>query len=183
MPTKTHTTAVVLIPPEAIQPPIQAIRRVHDRNFQRWMPHITLLYPFAPRQDFQDIIPALAKSAQQTTPFSITFGIFSMLFVTENRAHFSLFPNPKTRSCNYTAHSINIFQITTTRHNLRVDLTHTSRSDNSSTDLSMTYNNDYKMSGNLLSLRSNLYHLSTDRKKTNDRFCRSRKLSLSERSQ
>ena len=46
MPNKTHTTAVVLIPPESVQPPIQAIRSVHDRNFLRWMPHITLLYPF-----------------------------------------------------------------------------------------------------------------------------------------
>lgn len=71
MPNKTHTTAVVLIPPEAVQPPIQAIRRLHDRNFRRWMPHITLLYPFAERQDFEMITPALAKAAQQMSPFSI----------------------------------------------------------------------------------------------------------------
>lgn len=71
MPTKTHTTAVVLIPPETVQPPIQAIRRIHDRNFERWMPHITLLYPFAERRDFTDVIPALAKAAQQVSPFSV----------------------------------------------------------------------------------------------------------------
>ena len=71
MPNKTHTTAVVLIPPENVQPPIQAIRRIHDRNFRRWMPHITLLYPFAARRDFTEITPALTKAAQQITPFSI----------------------------------------------------------------------------------------------------------------
>ncbi|RKU26488.1 hypothetical protein C6499_13300 [Candidatus Poribacteria bacterium] len=71
MPNKTHTTAVVLIPPEAVQPPIQAIRRSHDRNFERWMPHITLLYPFAERHDFAEITPALAKAAQQVPPFSV----------------------------------------------------------------------------------------------------------------
>ena len=71
MPNKTHTTAVVLIPPETVQPPIQAIRRVHDRNFRRWMPHITLLYPFAERRDFTEITPALAKAVQQMSPFSI----------------------------------------------------------------------------------------------------------------
>ena len=71
MPSKTHTTAVVLIPPESAQPPIQAIRRVHDRNFVRWIPHITLLYPFAERRDFADVIPALAKAARQITPLSI----------------------------------------------------------------------------------------------------------------
>ncbi len=76
MPNKTHTTAVVLIPLEAIQPPIQTIRNIHDRNYERWMPHITLLYPFAPQQEFQDIIPSLAEAAQQTEPFSISFASF-----------------------------------------------------------------------------------------------------------
>ena len=71
MTNKTHTTAVVLIPPETVQPPIQAIRQIHDRNFRRWMPHITLLYPFAERRDFTEITPALAKAAQQMPPFSV----------------------------------------------------------------------------------------------------------------
>ena len=35
------------------------------------MPHITLLYPFAERQDFTTITPALTKAAQQVSPFSV----------------------------------------------------------------------------------------------------------------
>ena len=76
MPNKTHTTAVVLIPPESVQPPIQIIRRVHDRNFLRWMPHITLLYPFAERHDFESVIPILTKATQQVSSFSIAFTRF-----------------------------------------------------------------------------------------------------------
>ena len=76
MPNKTHTTAVVLIPPEAVQPPIQAIRQIHDRNFKRWMPHITLLYPFAEPRDFTEITSALAKAAQQVSLFSIELARF-----------------------------------------------------------------------------------------------------------
>ena len=76
MANKTHTTAVVLIPPETVQPPIQAIRQVHDRNFRRWMPHITLLYPFAERRDFAAVIRALAKTAEQVSPFSIALTRF-----------------------------------------------------------------------------------------------------------
>ena len=76
MPSKTHTTAVVLIPPESIHPPIQAIRSVHDRNFVRWMPHITLLYPFAERRDFANVTDALTEAAQQITPFSIALRRF-----------------------------------------------------------------------------------------------------------
>jgi len=33
---KTYTTAVVLIPPLELWPPIQAIRRAHDRHNVRW---------------------------------------------------------------------------------------------------------------------------------------------------
>ena len=40
------------------------------------MPHITLLYPFAERQDFAEITPALSKTAQQITPFSIELARF-----------------------------------------------------------------------------------------------------------
>ena len=94
MPNKTYTTAVVLIPSEEIQPPIQAIRRVHDRNFERWMPHITLLYPFAPQRNFQDVIPALAEAAQQSTNFSVTLTSFNAF---KHRKSCTLFlvPEPK----------------------------------------------------------------------------------------
>lgn len=76
MQSKTHTTAVVLIPSESVQPPIQAIRRIHDLNFLRWMPHITLLYPFAERPDFESVIPILTKTAQQVSSFSVAFARF-----------------------------------------------------------------------------------------------------------
>ena len=56
---KTHTTAAVLIPPEDVWGPIQAIRREHDRQFRRWMPHITLLYPFRPREQFPQYASAV----------------------------------------------------------------------------------------------------------------------------
>jgi RNA 2',3'-cyclic 3'-phosphodiesterase len=54
---KTHTTAVVIIPPLDLWLPIQAMRQEHDRHVRRWMPHITLIYPFRPRHEFA----ALAK--------------------------------------------------------------------------------------------------------------------------
>ena len=94
MPNKTHTTAVVLIPSEEIRPPIQDIRRNHDRNFERWMPHITLLYPFAAQRDFDDIIPTLAKAAQLTTAFSVTLASFNAF---KHRKSCTLFlvPEPK----------------------------------------------------------------------------------------
>lgn len=73
---KTHTTAVVLIPPKKLQQPIQAIRRLHDRNFERWMPHITLLYPFALRDEFHKVVPAIDKTAKHVSPISVKFTSF-----------------------------------------------------------------------------------------------------------
>lgn len=36
----------MLLPPSSISAPIEAVRRVHDKQFHRWPPHINLLYPF-----------------------------------------------------------------------------------------------------------------------------------------
>lgn len=68
---KTHSTAVVLIPPEEVWPPIQAIRRQHDRNYRRWMPHLTLIYPFRPRGEWPDLIEPLAKACSSVGPFEL----------------------------------------------------------------------------------------------------------------
>ncbi|KAJ4325277.1 hypothetical protein N0V94_000801 [Neodidymelliopsis sp. IMI 364377] len=42
----TYKTALALLPPPSITSPIEAVRRVHDKHFDRWPPHINLLYPF-----------------------------------------------------------------------------------------------------------------------------------------
>jgi 2'-5' RNA ligase len=70
---KTHHTAVVLIPPAEAWPPIQAIRQRHDRHARRWvMPHITLLYPFRPRQAFPAVAEQLAAVCRTLAPFPLT---------------------------------------------------------------------------------------------------------------
>jgi RNA 2',3'-cyclic 3'-phosphodiesterase len=68
---KTHTTAVVLIPPTEIWPPIQALRQVHDRHLRRWMPHITLLYPFRPHDEFAELAQRFAALCAGVEPFRL----------------------------------------------------------------------------------------------------------------
>jgi 2'-5' RNA ligase len=91
---KTHKTAIVLIPAEDVWPPIQAIRRAHDRHFRRWMPHITLVYPFRPRHEFSALAERLAHACAQTPPFEVemtTLGWF------QHRSSYTLWlaPEPK----------------------------------------------------------------------------------------
>lgn len=69
--TKTHTTAVVLIPPERLWEPIQDIRRRRDRQYRRWMPHVTLLYPFRPRERFNEVAGELAQACRAVEPFEV----------------------------------------------------------------------------------------------------------------
>jgi 2'-5' RNA ligase len=71
-PRTTHESAVVLIPPGEAWEPIQAIRRDHDRQFRRWMPHVTLLYPFLPRTDLDGALRAAEEALATIAPFEVT---------------------------------------------------------------------------------------------------------------
>ena len=68
---KTHTTAIVLIPPRDAREPVQAIRRRHDRQVRRWMPHITLVYPFLPPASFDVLDGPLAAAARAVPAFDV----------------------------------------------------------------------------------------------------------------
>jgi 2'-5' RNA ligase len=58
-PVKTHLSALVAIPPRDLWEPIQSIRRHHDRHVKEWMPHVTLLYPFRPREAHEEAAASL----------------------------------------------------------------------------------------------------------------------------
>src|SRR5262249_50822798 len=68
--------AVAIVPPEEVWEPIQEVRRRHDRQIHRWMPHINLLYPFRPQGEFPAIMPALAAVCSGIEPFPVTLGEF-----------------------------------------------------------------------------------------------------------
>jgi len=69
---KTPHTAVVAIPPENLWDPIQRIRSQYDRHVDRWMPHVTLVYPFRPREEFDAAAQALAKASAGVVPFEVS---------------------------------------------------------------------------------------------------------------
>jgi 2'-5' RNA ligase len=81
---KTPHSAVVLIPPESLWEPIQAIRRVHDLHIDRWMPHVTLLFPFVPAERFAQAEPDLDAACRAIPAFRVRL------------ARFDYFQGPKT---------------------------------------------------------------------------------------
>jgi 2'-5' RNA ligase len=74
--TKVHTAAIVIIPPPDAWDPIQAIRRQHDAKMRRWMPHITLLYPFRPREELAAAAHALKTACQNQRAFRLRLARF-----------------------------------------------------------------------------------------------------------
>jgi 2'-5' RNA ligase len=93
---KTYLTAVVLIPPREYWEPIQAIRRVHDRHVDRWMPHISLLYPFRPREIFDEAAAALQAALIDVRPFEITLSEFRSF--RHGRASYTIWLAPEPAS-------------------------------------------------------------------------------------
>ncbi len=67
-----YRSAIVAIPPAEVWPTIQAIRRRHDRNIGRWMPHITLIYGFLPEDYFEEAAQLIAQALADVEPFELT---------------------------------------------------------------------------------------------------------------
>ena len=92
--TKSYKTAVVAIPPDHLWEPIQRLRKQHDRHYRRWMPHITLLYPFRPASAFDQVTPPLKKVCRSLEPFEIKLARFDLFIHTRRKATLYLIPEP-----------------------------------------------------------------------------------------
>jgi hypothetical protein len=96
----SYKSAISLLPPSLVAPPIEAIRRAHDKHFARWPPHINLIYPVlasptenagqqghgestkGPPRLKHDIRSRIHKAVKQVRPFHVTLnadppGVFS----------------------------------------------------------------------------------------------------------
>jgi RNA 2',3'-cyclic 3'-phosphodiesterase len=69
---KVYTSAIVIIPSEDKWASIQQIRKQYDRQINRWMPHITLLYPFRPEHLFNKISGNFENTCKKIKSFHIT---------------------------------------------------------------------------------------------------------------
>ena len=73
---KVYTSACVIIPPKERWHPIQEIRQQYDRQIYRWMPHITLLYAFRPKIEYNVIETDFYKLCSSLEIFEITLRNF-----------------------------------------------------------------------------------------------------------
>lgn len=91
---KTYKSAVVVIPPHEIWGPIQGLRRSFDGHYRRWMPHITLVYPFRPVSEFESLTLLLAEACREMAPFEIHLANFGVFDRGRRNAVLYLIPEP-----------------------------------------------------------------------------------------
>ena len=92
---KTHSTAAVIVPPHDVWRPIQLLRARYDRKIARWMPHITMAYPFRPREEFPALAEQLRPLLATVTPFTLELARF--FFFEHGNERYTLWLSPEPR--------------------------------------------------------------------------------------
>ncbi len=90
---KVYTSACIIIPSKEIWDPIQKIRKQYDRQIHRWMPHITLLYPFRPKNEFNDLEKEFYNVCSHIKSFNINFRIFK--YFHHRHQNYTIWLNPE----------------------------------------------------------------------------------------
>ena len=71
--TKVCTSALCWIPPKGNAfDSIQTVRQKYDKQINRWPPHINLLYPFVPSDDFDEAAKKLSIALRDVNAFDVT---------------------------------------------------------------------------------------------------------------
>lgn len=106
---KVHNSAMVIIPPKILWPPIQAIRKQYDRQIQRWMPHINLIYPFVPLSKFNHIIHKIKPVCERIKSFPLTFK--EIKYFKHGKQNYTLWlaPQPREKIISVQSKLITIF--------------------------------------------------------------------------
>lgn len=90
---KVYNSAVVIIPPREQWGQIQEIREKYDRQINRWMPHITLIYPFRPEDDYLDLSRKFSDVCKFIEPFEIFLRQFN--FFKHGKQKFTMWLSPE----------------------------------------------------------------------------------------
>jgi 2'-5' RNA ligase len=90
---KVYTSAVVIIPPEEKWALIQDIRKKYDRQINRWMPHLTLLYPFRPENEYSLLEKSFSDECKSIGPFKIHLREFK--YFNHGKQRYTLWLNPE----------------------------------------------------------------------------------------
>jgi len=64
-------TALAFIVPKHIQSEINSLRRLHDKAFSKWQPHINILYPFVEPAHLSSAVAILREALKEAKIFKV----------------------------------------------------------------------------------------------------------------
>ncbi|MGD1875854.1 MAG: poly(A) polymerase [Mastigocoleus sp.] len=90
----TYRSAIFIIPPLDVLPAIQDIRRLYDARYERWMPHINLIYGFLPDSYFAEAVEVISPILSEIEAFEITLNNFQTF---NHRKSSTVWLHPQTK--------------------------------------------------------------------------------------
>ena len=93
----SHQTALALVVPAHLQPEINSLRRLHDKAFRKWDPHINVLYPFVEPARLASAI-AVLQECLQTREIKEVQAIIDGVDVFKHRKNATVFLKPSVES-------------------------------------------------------------------------------------
>ncbi len=90
-----YHSAIAIIPEKEVWEPIQKIRQKYDSSFERWMPHINLIYGFLPEKYFEEARILIEHALENFNDFYIEMNTFHY-FTHKNSSTIWLKPETQT---------------------------------------------------------------------------------------
>ncbi|KAH0496585.1 hypothetical protein TgHK011_003937 [Trichoderma gracile] len=92
----SHDTALCLIPPPQLWDPINILRSLNDEKFNKWPPHVTLVYPFVMPEALPEVTEALCRSHLEPKDDDISISLEEPGVFSHRRRSKTVFiqPNP-----------------------------------------------------------------------------------------
>lgn len=108
--TTNTKSAICIIPPIEYLSHIQDIRSKQDKAYERWMPHINLVFPFLESDKIDESVAKLKTVLSDVIPFAINFSQFNA-FIRKKDANVYLTPDDSgniTDIYNLISHTLNL---------------------------------------------------------------------------
>ena len=70
----SHDTALCIVPPRHIWASVDRLRALYDKGYEKWPPHINVLYPFVGSEDLPEAAESILTHlrAQGQAPFHVS---------------------------------------------------------------------------------------------------------------
>lgn len=87
------TTALTLVIPSELHSGINKIRSKYDRAYPRWMPHMNFIFPFVPREQFNDVKERLEVAMSHFPKFDVQLNQLNKFNQKKGNVTFHLAPS------------------------------------------------------------------------------------------